>query len=67
VDQHPVARPGARAVVVEQADVDRPLDAGDVDLREAVGLVNDLDDPAWDGQAHRRSPLRDRARVATGR
>ena len=42
----------ALAVVVEQADVDRALDAGHVDLREAVRLVDDLDDLAGDGQAH---------------
>ena len=48
--------PTPLAVGVEQPDVDRALDAGDVDLGEAVGLVDELDDLARDGQAHARSP-----------
>ena len=52
VDQHPVARAGALALGVKQPDVDLALHTGDVDEREAIGLVDDLDDPAWNRQAH---------------
>ena len=48
VDQDPVARTD----VVEEADVDGPPDAGYVDLGELVGLVDDFQDLAGDGQAH---------------
>src|SRR5690242_15447998 len=53
VDEHPVAGAGAAVVVgVEQADVDRAANPGDVDLGEPVELVDNLDDLAGDGQAH---------------
>ncbi len=56
VDQDPVA--GLRAAVavgVEQADVDRALDAGDVHLREPIDLIDHFHDLAGNRQAHRGS------------
>ena len=44
VDQHPV--PDLEAVGHEQADVDRPPDAGDLRLREMMRGVEKLDDLA---------------------
>ena len=44
------------SVVVEQADVDVAPHAGDVDLREPVGLVDELDDLPWNRQAHDPRP-----------
>ena len=41
-----------RKVVVEEADVDRAPDPGDVDRGEPVRLVGDLDDPTGNCQAH---------------
>ncbi len=52
----PTSASGSR---VEQPDVDGAPDAGDVHLRELVGIVDDLHDSAGDRQAHaRRSPVR---------
>ncbi len=48
--------PAAAAVLVEQADVDVALDAGDVDPGEPILLVDNLQNLTWDGQAHVRSP-----------
>src|SRR3954453_20992649 len=50
VDQDPVAGPE----IVEEPDVDGPSDPGNVDLGELVGLVDDLNDLAGNGQAHGR-------------
>src|SRR4051794_32862700 len=51
VDEDPVAGHDF-LVAVEQADVDRSANPGDVDLGEPVLLVADLHDASWDGQAH---------------
>ena len=59
VDQHPVARSRAAVLAVEEADVDVALDAGYVDAGEPVGLVDDLQDLARDGQAHTSTPAVD--------
>src|SRR5215212_10285227 len=48
VDQHPVAGPD----LVEETDVDGAPDSGYVNLGESVGLVDDLNDLAWNRQAH---------------
>src|SRR6185437_11253247 len=52
VDEHPVARTYARALGVEQSNVDRPLHPSDVDLREPVRLVHEVNNLAGNGQAH---------------
>src|SRR3954469_6325428 len=57
VDQDPVARLD-RLVALEEADVDGAPHAGDIDLGEPVGLVDDLYDATRDGQAHLRVDLR---------
>jgi len=57
MNQDPVAGYRPLAVRVEQADVDRPLNTGNVDLGEAVRLVDDLDDLPWNCQADKRPLL----------
>jgi hypothetical protein len=60
VDQDPVARSHA----VEQPDVDGAPHPGHLDPGEPVGLVDDLHDPAGNGQAHPgRPPLVDASGV----
>src|SRR6266508_5018989 len=56
MDQHPVAGARRLAVRVEQADVDVAHDPGDVDLREPVRLVDDLEHLPWDREAHQSAP-----------
>src|SRR5205823_10021579 len=53
VDQDPVTGLGR----LEQSDVHVALHARDVDLREAVRRVDDLDYLAWNGEAHQKTPL----------
>src|SRR5437870_2283999 len=57
VDQDPIAGLGADSVVIEQPDVHGSLYAGDIDLGQSIGAVDDLDDLTWNGQAHGRRPL----------
>src|SRR4029077_11319781 len=52
MDQHPVARLGGVAVLVQEPDVDVALDPGDIDLRGPILDVADLDDLAWDRETH---------------
>jgi hypothetical protein len=39
-------------VADDAGDVDLPLDAADVDVREHPVEINDFLDPAWDPEAH---------------
>ena len=53
MDQDPVTRVCAPVgLVVQEADVDVPLDTDDVDARESIGLVDHLDYLAWNRQTH---------------
>src|SRR5829696_232500 len=54
VDQHPVA--GLQLLVLEQADVDRPLDPADVDLGQVGAVVHELDDLTRDAETHLLPP-----------
>src|SRR5215210_8881952 len=63
VDEHPVV--GAH--VVEEPDVDVPEDTGDLDLRQLVALVRDLDDPAGNREAHQRVLSNQNLRLQRGR
>jgi hypothetical protein len=49
VDEHPVA--GLQLLVLEQADVDDPPDARDVDAGQVL-VVEHLDQPSGDPEAH---------------
>src|SRR6202011_2681837 len=53
VNQHPVTHADPIAVAVEQTNVDGPPHAGDIDLGQASLIVEDLENLAWDGKAHR--------------
>src|SRR4051794_16777550 len=56
VDQDPVAGAGARALGVEQADVDVAADSRDVHPGQRVGRVDHFNDLARNGQAHPSPP-----------
>src|SRR4051794_16069274 len=58
VDEDPVPWAGAAVGVrVEEPDVHRAPHTGDIDLSEPVELVDDFDDLAGNGQAHRSFSL----------
>src|SRR6185437_6897828 len=52
VDEHPVAGLDPDAILVEQPDVDVAVHSSDIDLRETIGLVDDLDHLPGDREAH---------------
>jgi hypothetical protein len=54
VDQHPVTRPDAPFLAVEEAHVDVAAYSCDVDFGQPIQVIDDLDDLARDRQAHAR-------------
>src|SRR5918999_4476826 len=54
VDQDPVAR--LQLLVLQQADVDGPLDSADVDLGQVGAVVHELDDLTRDAETHLLPP-----------